>query len=173
MIPFKHLSGLIVLMVLLVVSPVCASDIQKEFSGIKWGEKPANVSRLTLQTRKEDVKYYTRQNDNIIIANMILGHAVYGFFQDQFFSIFVHLKSQEDVDRMVKHLTFYYGEPWEQMRVNSNILIWKKDDIKIKLKQYYDRDKFKLGYYYMPLSVKLNNSRLEEGFEKVVPPVTE
>jgi hypothetical protein len=164
---------IVALMVMLVIPSAYASDIQKEFSGIKWGEKPANVSRLIQQSRREDVAYYTRQNDNIILGNMILGHGVYGFYQDRFFAVFVNLKNQADVDRMVKRLNFYYGEPWEKMKVNSSILIWKKDDIKIKLKQYYDRDKYKLGYYYLPLSAKLNTSRLENEFEKVVPPPVE
>ena len=161
---------IITLTVMLVFTSVGASDIQKGFEGIKWGESSANVSRLNLQSRKDDVAYYTRQRDNIIIADMILGHAVYGFYQDQFFALFVKLKNQEDVDRMVKHLTFYYDEPYEQMRLASSILIWQKGDIKIKLKHYYSGDQFKLGYYYKPLSGKLNERRLNQGFEKVVLP---
>jgi hypothetical protein len=57
--------------------------------------------------------------------------------------------------------------------MNSSILVWRKNDIKIKLKQYYDRKKYKLGYYYLPVSAKMNTSRLDDEFEKVVPPPVE
>jgi hypothetical protein len=56
-----------------------------------------------------------------------------------------------------------------QLRVTQTIYIYDYHEIKIKLKHYETEGTYKLAFYYTPLSAKLNERRLEETVETVLP----
>ena len=156
----------IVMSVLFCVCSAQAADIDSDFSGVPWGAKRSSVAGLVEASRSDNVVYFTKKEETFTIPSTHLGPVLYGFYQNQFFAAFVYLESKSDFDQVMEQLEKRYGRPKAQLRLTRTIYIWDRRPIKIKLKHYESDKKFKLVYYYTPLSTQLNESRLDTGSEK-------
>ena len=152
-------------MILCGAAPIETADIQSEFSGIKWGANISNEQNLKKISRQYDVGYYVRPGEEYTFNNLNLGQIIYAFYRNKFFAAYLKITTRQDFDEIKKYLIVGCGSPRAQLRMGQTIYIWEYGDIKIKLKQYENEKKFKLAYYYLPLSAKLNEIRLEKNAE--------
>ncbi len=160
------LTGL--LFVFLFVSSTAAGDIQDDFLGITWGAAQSSVDNMQEVNRAADMGYYIRPGETFTINNINLGQPIYGFFQDKFFAAFIKIDSDKHIDEIKSYLDTEYGPVRAQLRVAQTIYIYDYHNIKIKLKAYETKGTYKLGFYYTPLSSKLNESRLEKNVETTI-----
>jgi hypothetical protein len=147
---------------------VYAADLNEGFSGLKWGSNVSTVDNLSELSQKGTVRYYYRFNEIGLIYNINVGRVFYGFYQDKFFAVYFRINSRKDFDKSKEFLISDYGAPRAQFRVNETVYIWEHKQIKIKMKLNEKSGQQKLAYYYMPLSNKLNESRLEKNFEQYI-----
>ena len=156
----------IVMSILLWVCSASGADVDTEFSGVPWGAERSSVDGLVEASRSDNVAYYTKKGEAFSLPSTNLGPVLYGFYQNRLFAGFVYLESLADFDRVMDQLKKRYGKPKAQLRLTRSIYIWDRRPVKIKLKHYESDNTYKLAYYYTPLSTQLNESRLDEGFEK-------
>ena len=154
--------------VLFSLGSVDAADIQDTFLGVKWGAGASTDENLKEIRKDKEVTYYVKPGQNYIIDDIRLGEPIYGFFNDKFFGAFINFESNEHVETIKNFLDKEYGPVRAQLRVTQTIYIYDYHDIKIKLKRFENKGTFKLGFYYTPLSTKLNESRMEKDFERTI-----
>ena len=153
------------LALLLSAASARALDIRQGFSGIRWGADISTLGTMQEKSRNEQVGYYLRPDDAYRIENVSLAPVIYGFYQNRFFAAYITIESRQAFDAVRRFLSSEYGAPRAQLRVSQTIFIWDYQDIRIKLKQWKKVTPHKLAYYWSPLSSKLNETRLDEGFE--------
>ena len=157
------------LIIILTVNSVLADDIREEFMGIKWAAAVPMAGNLHEIRRAANVAYYIRPNELYTMNDMNLGQPIYGFFHDKFFAVFINLDTDEHIGEIKSILDTEYGPVRAQLRLAQTIYIYNDHHIKIKLKHYETEGTYKLGFYYTPLSTKLNENRLEKNFETTLP----
>jgi len=154
--------------IILMGHGVCAADLSEGFSGLNWGTDLSTIENLSELSQKENVGYYFRFNETVLVYNTNVDRVVYGFYQNKFFAVYFRIKSRKNFDKIKESMILDYGPPRAQLRVNRTIYIWEHKNIKIKMKLYEKEGTHKLAYYYTPLSRKLNESRLEKNFEQFI-----
>ena len=156
------------IVIILLGNFVYAADLDEGFLGLKWETNLSTIDDLSKLSQKENVSYYFRYNEIGLIYNTNLGRVIYGFYKDKFFATYFRIKSKKDFDKIKEFIISDYGPPRAQLRVNQKIYIWEHKNIKIKMKLNIMNGEHKLAYYYTPLSNKLNESRLEDNFERSI-----
>ena len=151
---------------LLYLGPIYAADFQGGFSGIKWGANLSTIDNLSEVSQKEKIGFYVRPNEVYTINNLSIGQVIYGFYENRFFAAYLAIKSKEKFDQVKDYMIRKYGNPRAQLRIDRTIYIWEYADIKIKLKHFEKDVRYKLAFYYTPLSTRLNERQLEKDFEK-------
>jgi hypothetical protein len=157
------------LTLILSVNSAHTGDIQEGFMGIKWGAAVSTAGNLQEVRRTANIVYYIRPDEFYNLKNMKLGQPIYGFFQNKFFAVFIKLDSGNRIDEIKGFLDAEYGPARAQLRLAQRIYIYDYHHIKVKLKHYETEDTYKLGFYYTPLSTRLNESQLEKNFEIILP----
>jgi hypothetical protein len=145
-----------------------AADLGDGFSGLSWETNLATIGDLSQLSQKENVGYYYRFNEIGLIYNVNVGQVIYGFYNEKFFAVYFRINARKDFDKIKEYLISDYGSPRAQFRVNQTIYIWEHKKVKIKMKLHDKNENYKLAYYYMPLSNKLNESRLDNNFEQYI-----
>jgi hypothetical protein len=158
---------IILAVILGLATSLPAADLQQEFNGIQWSASSKKITRLQESAAKGAVRYFQRTGDRFTIADLTFDHLIYGFYQDQFFAVFINLQSDAEFNQIKDHLTRTFGKPRANFRMNETVFIWDYRKIKIKLKQDEKGRSYKLAYYYRPLSEKLNEESLEEKTETI------
>lgn len=164
----QRLVAIVLALTLATAASVSAMDIRSGFNGIRWKSKPSETEGLEQKDGKRNVAYFVKNPEDYTLAGLKVAGVVYGFYQEQFFAAFIDLTSQPDFDRLRSDLSATYGEPRAQLRVSQTIYIWQFQDIKIKLKKYLKENRFKLAYYFRPLSKRVNEADQEENAEKII-----
>ncbi len=145
-----------------------AEDLQTSFSGVAWGAPAEDTRNLALAREDGGERYYSRPDDFYPLGGVTCEKILYGYYQNQFFAVFMTVKSQADFRAVREHLNERYGDARSQMRMDRTIYIWDFVDIKIKLKHYEERESAKLAFYYTPLSTKVNEARKATKSETVI-----
>ena len=101
---------------------------------------------------------------HLAIFNVISGVAIENLTR----FVFIKIDSDKHIDEIKNYLDAEYGPVRAQLRVTQTIYIYDYHNIKIKLKEYETKGTYKLGFYYTPLSSKLNESRLEKNAETTI-----
>jgi len=153
--------GLIILAI--VSSPSDAADLKDGFLGIKWG---TNISTLTEYAKiweKYNISYYGNSKKSYSLFGVDTPYVIFATYEDKFFAAYIQVESIEVFSRLKKHITQKYGFPQTTLEVQKQQTIyrWKYADTKIKLKLYEKEGKMKLGFYYSPLSSKVNQAQRE------------
>lgn len=136
-----------------------ADDVMQGFSGILWGTSIEDVRDFQEIAREGDILYYKRAEDFYNIAGVTLPNVIYGFYQGKYFSAYMKIDSADDLNKIKRHLDDIYGDARAQLRIKQTIYIWDFMDVKIKLKQDSEKPSAKLGFYYVPLSTKVNKAK--------------
>jgi hypothetical protein len=154
--------------VLTGIGNIYANDFQVGFSGIKWGTNVSDLSNFSKLGSEGRVSYYANPDQIYTIYEIDIPHVIYGFYDNQFFAVYIGIEKFEIYSQLKSHLISKYGNPNTTltMRNEDTIHKWKYKKIKIKLKLRGRTDKMKLAFYYKPLSKKVNEVQLEEFEDK-------
>ena len=141
-----------------------AAELQDGFMGVPWGSDIADLPDFVKVDQKHDVTYYGNPQKSYTLFDIDIPYVTYAFYSAKFFAVYVDIASIDVYGRLKDHLTRKYGTPRTTLKFNEGqrIYNWKHQDIKIKLKLYQNEGKMKLGFYYEPLSRKVNKALREE-----------
>ena len=148
----------------LAISVAGAADLESGFMGIQWTSPAAHQDGLTRLYARDDVVYYTQPNIVHTIHDIQVPNVVIGFYKDQFFAVYINLESEEVFGEFRNYLKSQYGNPEKRysMKTGETVYKWKQDKVKIKLKTNEDNYLMKLGFYYLPLSQKVNEEQMDK-----------
>jgi hypothetical protein len=143
--------------------PAAAGDIQKGIHGMPWGSPISAHVELTKVHEVNQAAYYANANMVYQSANQQVPGVFYGFYRDQFFAVFVKLRSPDQFAQLVRQFTTKHGKPKTTYypETSQTVHRWKRSDVKIKLKMKESTREYKLAVYYVPLSAKFNEEQLE------------
>ena len=149
-----------------------AADLENGFLGIKWGTDISELPHFINISEKYDVSYYVDPRKSYTLFDVDVLEVMYGFYSQKFFAVYVNIESIDVFSRLKQHITEKYGQPGISLNVKNDqtVYAWKYKDTKIKLKHYEKLGKMKLGFYYTPLSTKVNAAQ-REAFPEIRRPV--
>ena len=139
-----------------------ALNVEKGFFKYTWGDSASQYPGLAKLGENGDVSYYSNPGQKYTVGDVIIDKAIYGFYKDQLFGVYLQLYSMEAYDKLLDHMKSQYGLP--AYKTTSNQLVvyeWKDGDIAIKLKMNESTKKMKLAFYFRPFSKKLNAKQWE------------
>ena len=150
-------------LVVIFCSSVAAYDIQQGIHGMRWGSSIAKYNDLTPVKELNHAVYYSNSNMQYETASQPVPAVFYGFYMDQFFAVFIKLRSPEQFSHLERQFRKKYGEPKTTRNTGNRLTVhhWKDADVSIKLKLRESSSEYKLAMYYLPLASKVNQDRLE------------
>ena len=156
--------GCILVAICLTIGFAGAADLEAGFMGIKWASPAAHQEGLTLLYERENVIYYTQPNIVHTIHEIPVPNVVYGFYEEQFFAVYINLENETVFGEFRNYLRSQYGNPDKSFstKTGETVYKWKQDEVKIKLKTNEETYRMKLGFYYLPLSKKVNEEQMEK-----------
>ena len=155
----------IIAVTLLVYAPsVHAADLEDEIFGLRWGTKMPDLKSFSKVWSSSNVDFYTKPGEVRTINDVVVTEVIYGFYNDQFFAVYIKIDSIEVFDDFRRYMQSKYGIPQKTMYVKKDqtIYSWKYEKIKTKLKLYGKDNYMKLAFYYTPLSGKVNEAQKEK-----------
>jgi hypothetical protein len=144
-------------------APAVASDIQKGIHGMQWGSTISEYQELTKVHEANQTAYYANANMVYQSGNQPVPGVFYGFYRDQFFAVFIKLRSADQFAQLERQFTTKHGKPKTTYypATKQTVYRWKDADVNIKLKIKEATLEYKLAIYYAPLSAQLNQEQLE------------
>ena len=135
-------------------TPAAAGDIQLGIHKMKWGSFISEYDQLTKVHEVKPAAYYTNSNMTYQSANQPVPAVFYGFYRDQFFAVFIKLRSPDQFSQLERQFKTKYGKPNTTYYPDSQQTVhrWTDTDVKIKLKMKESPQEFKLAFYYAPLA---------------------
>jgi hypothetical protein len=148
----------------LAIGVAGAMDLEAGFMGIQWTSPAAQQEGLTRLYDKKNVVYYSQPHVVHTIHEIPVPNVVYGFYDDQFFAVYIDLESEEVFGEFRIYLKSQYGNPDKSfsMKTGETVYKWNQGKVKIKLKTNEENYSMKLGIYYVPLSQKVNEEQMEK-----------
>jgi hypothetical protein len=156
--------GCILVAICLTIGIAGAADLEAGFMGIQWASPAVHQEGLTRLYGRENVDYYIQPNIVHTIHEIQVPNVVYGFYKDQFFAVYIKLESEEVFGEFRNYLKSQYGNPDKSfsMKTGETVYKWNQGEVKIKLKTNEKNYRMKLGFYYLPLSQKVNEAQMEK-----------
>ena len=157
-------------------APAVAKDIQHGIHGMKWGSSIKEHAELTKVHEVEMAAYYANSNMVYQAANQPIPGVFYGFYKDQFFAVFIKLRSPDQFSQLERQFSNKHGKPkiTHFPESKQTVYRWKDADVRIKLKMKETIPEYKLAIYYAPLAAAWNQEILEktssEVYDKSVSP---
>jgi hypothetical protein len=150
-------------LVMVFYSSVAAFDIQQGIHGMQWGSSTAGYDDLAPVKELGKASYYTKSNMLYETANQPVPAVYYGFYADQFFAVFIKLRSPDQYSHLERQFRNKYGKPKSTRNTATGLTVhrWKDAKVSIKLKSKESPMEYKLAMYYLPLAAKLNQDLLE------------
>jgi len=141
-----------------------AADLEAGFMGMQWASPAVHHEELTQLYEKDNVVYYTQSRIVHMINEIPVPDVIYGFYEDRFFAVYINLESEDVFGEFRKYLKSQYGKPRRSfsMKTGETVYKWEQGKVKIKLKTNEVNYRMKLSFYYLPLSQKLNEERMEK-----------
>lgn len=153
---------------LVMYASFCSSAaLDKGFLNYTWGSDISRYDNLKKLYSKGDVSYYANPDVEYTIDDILIKNVIFGFYQDQFFAVYLRIDSFEIYDTLTLYMKSKYGIPsYKATEKDQMTLKWKHEDVIIKQKINKTNEKMKLAFYYAPLSKKLNSLELGEEIEQ-------
>jgi hypothetical protein len=150
-------------LVMVFYSSAAAFDIQQGIHGMQWGGSTSGYDDLARVKEVGKASYYTKSNMLYETANQPVPAVYYGFYADQFFAVFIKLRSPDQYSHLERQFRNKYGNPKSTRNAATGLTVhrWKDAKVSIKLKSRQTPVEYKLAMYYLPLAVKLNQDLLE------------
>ena len=164
----KTVSFSIMLIFLLGGSVAFSADLKDGFLGIQWGADASGLSNFSKVRENGNVSYYINPGQVYVINNIKVPHVVFGFYEGQFFAVYIKIDNIEVFSEMKGYMENKYGNPSTSIAMKSELKTykWKYKKTKMKLKYYEKSGYMKLAFYYQPLSRKVNEENQEEFYDK-------
>ena len=153
-----------ILLILVAYTTTSAFELQRGMHGMPWESSISQYAHLTKVRESNQVAYYVNSKMIYQVVNQSVTGVFYGFYQDQFFSVHIKLRSREQFDHLNRLFIENYGKPKvEKDATGQNVVYrWKDGDVKIKVKFKESIGDIKLAVYYAPISTMLNEKYLEQ-----------
>ena len=160
--------GCILVAICLGIGVAGAAELETGFMGIQWASPAAHQKVLTRLYERKNVTYYNQHNIVHTIHEIQVPNVVYGFYEDQFFAVYIELENEDVFGEVREYLRSQFGNPDKRFSMKTSETVYKRkqDKVKIKLKTNEDSYRMKLGFYYLPLSQKVNEERMEKTYSK-------
>ena len=144
-------------------STAAAYDIQQGIHGMRWGSSISSHKDLTRVKQHNQAAYYANSMMHYETANQPVPGVFYGFYRDQFFAVFIKLRSPDQYSHLERQFRKKYGNPKTTRSTGKGHTVhrWKDADVSIKLKLRESPAEYKLAMYYLPLAAKVNQEQLE------------
>ena len=148
---------------MLYFTPAAALDLQQGIHGMQWGSSISGYDDLARVKELEKASYYTKSDMLYETANQPVPAVYYGFYADQFFAVFIKLRSPDQFAHLERQFRNRYGKPKTTRSPGTGLTVhrWKDAKVSIKLKSRKSPVEYKLAMYYLPLAAKLNQDLLE------------
>jgi hypothetical protein len=156
--------GCVLAAICLAIGVAGATDLEAGFMGIQWASPASHQKGLTQLYKRKNMVYYSQPNIVHTIHEIPVPKVVYGFYEDQFFAVYIELESEDVFGEFREYLKSQYGNPDKSfsMKTGETVYKWKQGEVKIKLKTNEENYRMKLGFYYLPLSQKVNEEQMEK-----------
>ena len=140
-----------------------AADLKDGFMGTKWQTDLSGVENFLKINEKDDLSYYVNPTVVYVINNIEIPQVIYGAYQNKFFAVYIAIDTFEVYSNLRRYITEKYGKSKMKIKIDPDRTIhsWKHGDAKIKLKLNEENGDMKLGFYYTPLSAKVNAAQQE------------
>jgi hypothetical protein len=150
-------------LVIIFCASAGAYDIQQGIHGMRWGSSISSYNDLTRLKEYNQAAYYADSTMKYETANQPVPGVFYGFYQDQFFAVFIKLRSPDQFSHLERQFRKKHGKPKTTHNTASGLTVhrWKDADVSIKLKLRESPAEYKLAMYYLPLAAKVNQDQLE------------
>ena len=170
--PDKVLPG--IFLVLIIFTSASAVELQDGMHGMPWASSASQFTYLTKVRESNQVAYYINSNMIYQVVNQSVTDVFYGFYKDQFFAVYIKLRTRDQFDHLNELFSKYYGKPKVEKNITNQLEIyrWKNGNVKIKLKMNESLGEIKLAVYYATISAMLNEEHLEQIQSDTVFPVT-
>ena len=151
-------------LIVVFCTSAAAFDIQQGIHGMKWGSSISNYKELAKVHELGHAAYYANSNMLYQTANQPVPGVFYGFYKDQFFAVFIKLRSPDQFSHLERQFSLKHGTPKATQISDSRQTVyrWKDNNLKIKLKMKESPGEYKLAIYYSPLAAELNQEKLEQ-----------
>jgi hypothetical protein len=161
----KRLRIIYAILLLLITVPVAAAttDLSRGFMDIAWGTAIDELDQLRRIYSKAPVDFFMNPSKLHVIQGYEIPNLVYGFYNQQFFAIYINIDTIEVYSHLKRYISDKYGEPKMTMSSKSQQTIykWNYKGVRIKLKYMETSGKMKLAFYYLPLAQALNEAQLD------------
>lgn len=144
-----------------------ASDLREGFMGTRWQTDLTSLENFLKIKEKDELSYYVNPTVKYVINDIQIPQVIYGAYHHKFFAVYIDIDTFDMYNNLKRYITEKYGKPKTKIRINPDRTVhsWKQGDTKIKLKLNEQSGDMKLGFYYTPLSAKVNAAQ-EEALQK-------
>ncbi len=135
-----------------------AADIKDGFWGTPWQSDLSNTKDFLKIEEKDDLSYYVNPTVVYVINDIKINQVIYGAYKKKFFAVYINIDAFDVFNNMKRYITEKYGSSKMKMKIDPDRTIhsWRHHDAKIKLKLNEETGHMKLGFYYTPISEKVN-----------------
>ena len=151
-----------ILIIISGMGSIQAADLKEGFMGIAWKTDLSASPDFVRIDQEGEISNFVKPSVKHTVGNVEIYPVVYSCFANQFFGVYF----QNDIilySRLRNHFNENYGSATTTRRINPSRTIhtWNHHDAKIKLKLNRETGKIQLAFYYTPLSVRVDDIRLE------------
>lgn len=100
------------LILILLFMPIFSYAFQNEpdsFRGMKWGTSLKDLTDMSVATGQKEDHLYVKKNDKLQIGDADLTGIRYGFYKDQFYSVWIRFDSFSNFQKLKETLFQQYG----------------------------------------------------------------
>lgn len=160
--PKGRIAAGILIILVSSMSTLQAGDLQDGFMGIPWKTDLSGSADFVKIDQEGEISNFIKPSVIHTVGDVKIYPVVYSCFANQFFGAYF----QNDIilySRLRNHFNENYGSATTTRRINPSRTIhtWNHHDARIKLKLNRETGKIQLAFYYTPLSVKVDEMRLE------------
>ena len=125
-----------------------------EFRGHQWGKKFTDFPEMTSVTKDGATALYSLNGDELAIGDATLNALLYGFYDDQFFTVFIPFSGNSNARAILQALEAKYGKGSQQNRYIPRYM-WGTTTTVTILYNYSDVSKEgSVTYAYRPIAEK-------------------
>jgi hypothetical protein len=135
-----------------------AADLESGFMDTAWGSAPSQLQGFTPLSASGKISYFINPKRVYRIFDTDLPDVVYGFYDNQFFAVYVNLEGIDAYSQIKHYVNQKYGLPKISYETRGDLTTyaWKIKDTRIKLKLYETSGSMKMSFYYLPLATLAN-----------------
>ncbi len=156
----------------ILLAPAHAAEVDFGFLEAKWSTPIKDLKGFTKLGGSEKIAYYVNsQRKYTFFGNEVPNDVVFGFYNDQFFAVYVDIVGIDVFSQIKRYIQHKYGMPSKTSRETQSDLTtytWSFNQTQIKFKHYETSGKMKISFYYLPIA-KRANAEIKKNMEVELP----